>query len=796
MSSPSGPPGAGDKPAGATKATTAGGVAAPSSVSASSAKDSREAERLASVAGTLEELSLLMSQIHEADNFAYAMNKAEEAILKIMDAERMTIYQKGKNDREIVSKFMSGHYNRPNEVRVPLNASSIAGYVALSQRPVLISDVGKPELLKKIHPLLRFNHSFDKRTGYRTESVIAIPIRYREVLLGVFQVLNKVGGGSFTRQDFYKSEMVARHIAQRFRHELRGTQTPFEYLLQKGVISQEQLGELEEAAKRDSISVRDMLLRSGKVTKKELGFSLEQYYQVPFMEYDAKILIPKDLLAGVSASYLKQQTWVPVSNIAGEVSVLIDDPSNAPLIMEIQRTIAAEQYVFKIGFLDDIQKYISQVEGMEGMTNSTSSLVSQLHQEGGAEVIDDVIDSAGEARESEATVIKLVNQIILEAQEARASDIHIEPGKGKAPAIVRIRVDGACRVLTEVPPTHKNALISRIKIISKLDISERRKPQDGKVGMKVNGKSLELRVATIPTVNGEAAVLRLLASGEPLPLDKLAFSASNYKRIKELIETPHGLFLVAGPTGSGKTTTLHAVLGHLNTVDKKIWTAEDPVEISQVGLCQVAVLPKIGFTFAAALRSFLRADPDVVMIGEMRDHETAHVGVEASLTGHLVLSTLHTNSAPETITRLLDLGLDPASFSDALLGVVSQRLVRTLCGKCKEPYLLTEKEHETLVRFYGDEHAHELRLAPGKTQLYRPMGCQLCGGSGYRGRMGVHELLGTSSEMRRLIYRKSDVQEIRHLAMSQGMRTLLQDGLLKLVEGHTDLSQLRKIATS
>jgi type II secretory ATPase GspE/PulE/Tfp pilus assembly ATPase PilB-like protein len=754
-----------------------------------------DAERLESVNEALEEITNVMAQVHEAESFAQGMKKAEAAILRIVDATRLTIYQKGKNDREIVSKYISGQDRKPQEVRVPLNPTSIAGYVALSQRPVLISDVSKSELLQKIHPQLKFNQSFDKRSGFRTESVIVIPIRYREVLLGVFQVINKTGGGSFTKQDFYRAELIARHIAQKFRHELQAAQAPFEYLLHRGIISAELLQEYEEQARKQNAHVRDIIMKNGKASKKEVGVSLEQYYQVPFVEFDEFVQIPKHLLKGLTPAYIAKQTWVPILEEQGEVFILIDDPSNAPLIMEIQRTIPAEKYVFRLGFLEDIQKYLSQIEGVKGLNSSTSSLLRELEAEvdltSGEEPIAEL---TGNASEDEATVIRLVNQIIKEASENRASDIHIEQGKGKAPSMVRIRVDGSCRVLAEIPPTHKNAIISRIKIMSKLDISERRKPQDGKISMSIDNRPIELRVATIPTVHGENAVLRLLASGDPLPMHKLSLSPRNFETAKSLVDTPYGLFLVVGPTGSGKTTTLHAVLGYLNTEDRKIWTAEDPVEITQRGLCQVAVQPKIGFNFAAALRAFLRADPDIVMIGEMRDHETAHIAIEASLTGHLVLSTLHTNSAPETITRLLDLGLDPASFSDALLGVLAQRLVRTLCVKCKEPYPMEVREYDTLMRFYGEDYFEELNVAPGRTELYRAKGCPVCGGTGYRGRMGIHELLSTTPEMRRLIYRKAPIQEIRQLSLEQGTRSLMQDGISKLIEGHTDFAQVRKIA--
>jgi len=356
-----------------------------------------------------------------------------------------------------------------------------------------------------------------------------------------------------------------------------------------------------------------------------------------------------------------------------------------------------------------------------------------------------------------------------------------------------VRVDGICREILKVPSEHTGALIARIKVMSRLDISERRLPQDGKCKLKIRGRALELRVATVPTVNGESAVLRLLAAGSAMPLEKLNLSPKNMENLLEVSKHPHGLILVVGPTGSGKTTTLHAVLGYLNTPDRKIWTAEDPVEITQPGLQQVQMQPKIGFTFAAAMRAFLRADPDIILIGEMRDHETAHIGIEASLTGHLVLSTLHTNSAPETITRLLDLGLDPVNFSDALLGILAQRLMLTLCGKCKEAYKPDEKELNHLIDQYGREDFQTLGFNPDEMELCRPVGCEACGDTGYKGRTGVHELLVGTHELQSMIYKKADLADLTAQAIKDGMRTLKQDGIHKIFMGLSDYEQLLRI---
>ncbi|HLZ18766.1 MAG TPA: GspE/PulE family protein, partial [Smithellaceae bacterium] len=335
---------------------------------------------------------------------------------------------------------------------------------------------------------------------------------------------------------------------------------------------------------------------------------------------------------------------------------------------------------------------------------------------------------------------------------------------------------------------------------SNLDITIKRLPQDGKIKLKKPGVGeIELRVVTIPTQGGvEDVVMRILAKGDTLPLEAMQMTPRNYRELLKICEKPYGMILCVGPTGSGKTTTLHALLSHINKPDRKIWTAEDPVEITQRGLRQVQVHPKIGFDFATAMRAFLRADPDVIMVGEMRDFETAKIGVEASLTGHLVLSTLHTNSAPETISRLLDMGIDPLNFADSLLGVLAQRLVRTLCDKCKEAYNPPREEYDQIVESYGTEQFSKQNIPySDNLKLYRPRGCDACDKTGYRGRIGIHELLINTAEIKkRSIERRESIDVIRNIALSEGMLTLYQDGILKAFQGVTDIKQVHRVCMS
>ncbi len=416
--------------------------------------------------------------------------------------------------------------------------------------------------------------------------------------------------------------------------------------------------------------------------------------------------------------------------------------------------------------------------------------------------------------ESDNMLVRLVNSIIEEAIAQGASDIHIETEPAPRNVRVRLRIDGNLRPYLDLQARFRFALVARIKIMATLDISEHRKPQDGKIDFsRFGGPKVELRVATIPTYQGlEDVVLRVLTSQKPLPLDSIGLNRENLAQLRAAVNHSYGLILVCGPTGSGKTTTLHSVLREINTVERKIWTAENPIEITQEGLRQVEVNARIGWTFAAAMRAFLRADPDVVMIGEMRDVETAGIAIEASLTGHLVLSTLHTNSAPESITRLLEIGMEPFTFSDALIAILAQRLVRRLCVRCRTPEPATEESLSHLADLYlqssqgmldsSNTEARaalvaqwlaQLREQQGDGQpphLWRRVGCPHCENSGYKGRMGIYELMPSSDAIRAHIRQRAPAQDIRASALRAGMKTLRQDGIEKVLQGLTDISEV------
>jgi type II secretory ATPase GspE/PulE/Tfp pilus assembly ATPase PilB-like protein len=578
-----------------------------------------------------------------------------------------------------------------------------------------------------------------------------------------------------------------------------------EVLQEAGLVSADDIeAALSEQKKRKGKRLGEVLVDLGFLKERDLAVTLALKFDLPFVNLDEVAINPEaGQLAG--RDYVAKYGVLPLDMDAKTLTLAVSDPTSIEPIdmlrVQSQRRIR-DVMVTASQLKRHVMEYLQREEAREAATaeQAMSSILQGLSAENvNAQVPDD--DDAkdvGAPRDDEGGIIRLVNQIIIDAYRRGASDIHIEPNGKERNIVVRFRVDGECSTYQELPPIVRGALVSRIKIISKLDISERRKPQDGKIRFKLPDRQLELRVATIPTVNGnEDVVMRILAASKPLPLESMGLSARNLVGLKKVAAQPYGLILCVGPTGSGKTTTLHSVLGYLNTPDMKIWTAEDPVEITQPGLRQVQVQPKIGFNFAAAMRAFLRADPDVIMVGEMRDPETASTAVEASLTGHLVLSTLHTNSAPETITRLLDMGLDPFSFGDALLGVVAQRLARALCKQCRVREQGTQEEFDELAKAYGrDLFEQDIGIQYGEDfQLYRARGCDACGKSGYRGRLGIHELLVSNDEIKHAIADKAPVEQLRTQAIKAGMRTLLQDGVQKVLSGQTDMKQVLAVCS-
>ena len=569
----------------------------------------------------------------------------------------------------------------------------------------------------------------------------------------------------------------------------------FDLLIDESFIRQGDLVKAVQDSLQQGVDLEDLLLQKYRVPKAALGKALSKFFDCPYVPYDERTIVDPQLTKDLSHDYLWKHSWLPLTSHEGVLDVLIDDPQDLIRGHDIQRAFPGMTIRYAVSLKCDINRFLQSTIGMTETGSIADTLGELVHE---ARTEEAATTDSVEIDENDSAIVRLANQIIIEAYRHEASDVHIEPYSDRKETSIRFRVDGTCSTYMRIPAAYRRALVSRIKIMSDLDISERRKPQDGKIRFKLNrDKEIEVRVATMPTAgNNEDVVMRLLTAREPMPLESMEFASSTLATLLETIEKPHGIILCVGPTGSGKTTTLHALLHRLNTDERKIWTAEDPIEITQEGLRQVQVLPKIGFTFAAAMRSFLRSDPDVIMIGEMRDKETADVAIEASLTGHLVLSTLHTNSAVETVIRLLDLGCDPFNFADTMQGILAKRLCKRICTHCKESYHPSVDEYEKLVRAFGSASWESLRLASYEDdfRLYRGPGCEHCNKTGFRGRVALHELLRGSDELRNLIQTRAKTAEMISLAKKEGMITLAQDGILKALAGLTTYDQVRTVA--
>jgi type II secretory ATPase GspE/PulE/Tfp pilus assembly ATPase PilB-like protein len=754
-----------------------------------------------------EHVKRITSQIHAANNLDQILLDLHKDILSLFDAEDLTLFAFDADKKEIFYKVP--HIDTIEEVRIPITEQSLAGFCAKYLRPVNIADAYNIAELQGIHPSLNHDTSYDKRTGFKTKQVLTYPIvADNKYLMGVLQLLNKKSGLRFTRKDEESVAEIAKALGIAFFNLKKVTTkkatTKFDLLVTNGKITQNELDNaIAEARKSISSDLESILIEKYKVPKLEIGKSIAQFHKCPYIEYSERTLVDIELLRNLNVDYLKKNHWMPLKRDRTAIEILTDDPGDLDRVADIKRTFPGLNIRFAVSLRRDISQFLNSATGGgdtstagRKLDENVSDILGELVTEAQAEAMEES-GVGGGLDENDSAIVRLANQIIADAYRQNASDIHIEPYGEKRETLVRFRVDGDCFEYMKIPQSYRRAIVSRLKIMASLDIAERRKPQDGKIKFKLSeSREIELRVATIPTAGyNEDVVMRILAASEPLPLDKMGFSDRNLKAIKDIAEKPYGIILCVGPTGSGKTTTLHSVLGHINTPDIKIWTAEDPVEITQYGLRQVQVQPKIDFTFAKAMRAFLRADPDVIMVGEMRDKETAEIGIEASLTGHLVLSTLHTNSAVETVTRLLDMGCDSFSFADAMLGVLAQRLARRVCKDCKEQYTGTKEEYDEIRQGYGPELWDKLAIPHDTSfRLSRGKGCETCNRSGFKGRVALHELLLGTDNLKRLIQTKAKTEEMVKAAIEEGMTTLMQDGIHKCLQGLTTFKEVKAVA--
>jgi len=556
-----------------------------------------------------------------------------------------------------------------------------------------------------------------------------------------------------------------------------------EILVRRGIVSPDQLAEAEQLSRQSNIKVVDALIRLGYATGEEAMRAMAEQHGLDYVTL-SEVNIPPAVVEMVPESVARENAILPLSEEDGSLKVIASDPDDYATFDKLRFILNRRIDVVlapRDAILEAINRYYGQTVGESAdsmLQEFTDTAIDFTETEEEAHRGDEEID------ESSAPIVRLVHLIITEAVQLRASDIHIEPFEDRVR--VRYRIDGLLVERDSPPRRLLGALLSRIKILSKLDIAERRRTQDGRIKVTVGEKELDLRVSVIPTNHGQSVVMRILDKDSiKIGLRQLGFSEEDYQRFKGLIRRPNGIVLVTGPTGSGKTTSLYAALNELNTPDRKIITAEDPVEYYLPGVNQVEIKHDIGLDFARVIRAMLRQAPNIILVGEMRDLETAQMGIQASLTGHLVFSTLHTNDAPSAVTRLIDMGVPAYLVSSSIVAIMAQRLVRVVCQKCKQPFSPSESSLEAA--------GITPEMAAGATFM-KGRGCGNCGGSGFRGRLGIFELMLMSPKVRELTFNQAASNQIRRTAITEGMRTLYMDGIQKVLRGQTTLEEVLRVA--
>ncbi|MFO7578853.1 MAG: GspE/PulE family protein [Nitrosomonas halophila] len=769
--------------------------------------------------GLVQQFQAIIGKIEATGNIDVILGGIGQDLCRLCQAEQLMIYAVSEDGTGMLSRVTSGLETANPALQLPINGHSLIGYASLHKRMINLEDATDHAALKAKGVQPHWLQPIEASLGLRCRQVLVVPIlnRSHHELLGMVQIVNHQENQPFAHDMTDSVSGICQALANAFQRQRRPrlfTRTRYDHLIATGAIGASEFELAKQKARATGGNLEDILLDAFQIEPAQIGAALAAFFGVRYEPYQADRARPLALLKHLKREFVESNSWLPIDDGMDGLTVLTLDPERIKALRIVNQVFPKHKIIYTVCTQREFRATLDLFYGEDGLKeggDSIDSMLSRFVEE--TEEPTNELDEALAAADNE--LVKLVNRIIMDAYKMGVSDIHVEPLPGKGNTRIRFRKDGSLMPYIELPARYRNPLITRIKIMCDLDISEKRKPQDGKINFrKFSILDIELRVATIPSAGGvEDVVMRILTAGEPIPLERMGFAGPNLQVLKSLIAKPYGLFFVCGPTGSGKTTTLHSILKHLNTPATKIWTAEDPVEITQSGLRQVQINPKAGLTFATVMKSFLRADPDIIMVGEMRDRETTSMGIEASLTGHLVFATLHTNSAPESIIRLLDMGMDPFNFSDALLGILAQRLVKRLC-RCKRPHVASPEEirlllteycmdlkqidqfkaepstayQQILARWteqYGDAHA--------RIMLHEPVGCDHCNGTGYAGRAGLHELLTATDAMKKKIQERARVAEMLVTALREGMRTLRQDGIEKVLQGITDMRQVRAV---
>ena len=746
-------------------------------------------------------LNKLTQAIQSVKNPDELFLELKKPLLAIFEAGDAVIFTVNSEHDKIYSRIDCNGITK--EIQLAVDHSSIAGFVATESTPLNVKNVEDPDELMGHHQNLQFNDWWNKTIGIKIRSALTIPLLHSNTLMGVLQLVNKNNETGFSAIDENNAFIIAKNIALAFQNmEKFETLKPtkFSFLITNGFLTEDELTLISKKSQEAGSDVEDLLVKELYLRPLDVGKSLESFYYIPYTGFDESTLKPDLDGLTMDSKTLRNQNWVPLKNDATGLVILINDPTNKKVIESIKQLFPQKTIDFRVGLKMDIQEYINEFYEADESANIPET--DKLPEDKTLElVIDEEYQAKAKAKDDKAVPPdsnnKFFDEMLSIAIRQGVTDIHIEPGMEGKNLLIRLRKDSACRVFEEIPSSNQKEIINHIKKLAHLDTSVNQLPQNGKFNWSLEANKFELSVVIFPTIgNLEDAMIRVTQIGKPvpryIPITQMEFSDPNLDKIMSRIHATRGMILVTGPEGTGKTTSQHAFLGHLNTPDKKIVTAELPVDIIQNGIRQIQINDEIGLNYAFALETFLLGNPDIIMIGEIKDTPTLKLCIEAAKE-RLIFSSLQAKSTMDAIRKMREMNIDSMQFANSFLLIMAQKLVPGLCDACKEDYHPSQEEFEMLEKFYGDNNFSDLGFQYNDNlTLKKAVGCKQCIFTGYSGKIALQEVLERTPELNRLIAEKASMEDIHNQALKDGMITLNQDGIYKIMNGDCDFKKIQE----